>query len=331
LFTKLVVETRNTRDAQSVELAKQTIHNNVSNNMKKLLLILFIIPTVGLSQTKYDQHDELISKANKLKNEANYEEAIITYEMALDILIPNSSTPFFNVAECALKLDNIELADTWIRKGISQGGAQMEYLRKYKGFSEIQDAVFYKKIVADYNSLRQQYFSTIENIDIYLEIEKLVARDQFVRKIDDYISGRTQEDISKAMEGLIEAQKNNDTVAEKKYRELVFPKPNKEYQKLQNELMQKVDSLNIDRLMEITNEHGWQERAWLILWHQRGNHDEDNYVWNYFRPLINKEIEEGKMSRSFWYAFDLFKEMMDSGKMGTIQLGEKPKNKREKN
>lgn len=293
--------------------------------MKKTLLILLLIPIVGFSQTKYDQHDELISQANKLKNESKYEQAISKYENALDILIPNSSTPFFNVAECALELDNTELADNWIRKGISQGGAQMEYLRKYKGFSKIQDADFYKKIINDYNSLRQQYFSTIENIDIYLEIEELVARDQFVRKIDDYISGRTEEDMENAMNGYREAQKNNDSIAIKKYRDLLFPKPNKEYQKLQRELMRKVDSLNIDRLMEITKEHGWQERAWLILWHQRGNHDEDNYVWNYFRPLINKEIEEGKISRSFWYAFDQFKEMMNSGKMGTIKIGEKPK------
>lgn len=299
--------------------------------MKKTLLLLFLIPMIGISQTEYDQHDELISQANKLKNESNFEQAIRKYKSALDILIPNSSTPFFNVAECALKLDDTKLADNWIRKGISQGGAQMEYLRKYKGFSEIQDAVFYKKIITDYNSLRQQYFSTIENIDIYLEIEELVARDQFVRKIDDYISGRTEKDMENAMNGLREAQKSNDSIAIKKYKDLLFPKPNKEYQKLQRELMIKVDSLNIDRLMEITKEHGWQERAWLILWHQRGNHDEDNYVWNYFRPLINKEIEEGKISRSFWFAFDQFKEMMNSGKMGTIQIGEKPKKKKEKN
>lgn len=299
--------------------------------MKKTLLLLLLIPIVGFGQTKYDQHDELISQANKLKNESNYEQAISKYENALDILIPNSSTPFFNVAECALKLDNTELADSWIRKGVSQGGAQMEYLRKYKGFSEIQDADFYKKIIIDYNSLRQQYFSTIENIDIYLEIEELVARDQFVRKIDDYISGRTEEDFENAMNGLREAQKSNDSIAIEKYRDLLFPKPNKEYQKLQRELMKKVDSLNIDRLMEITKEHGWQERAWLILWHQRGNHDEDNYVWNYFRPLINKEIEKGKISRSFWFAFDQFKEMMNSGKMETIQIGEKTKKKKEKN
>jgi hypothetical protein len=294
--------------------------------MKKTLLLLLIISSFSYGQTKYDNFDELISEANKLRTDEIYEQAILKYRNALDILTPNSSTPFFNLAECALKLNNNVLADKWIRKGIAKGGAQMEYLRKYKGFSDIQNDEFYQKIIKDYNSLRQQYFSTIDNIDIYLEIEELTARDQFVRKIDDYIIGRTDEDISNAMKQLKIAQKENDSVNVKKYMNLIFPKPNKEYKKLQNELMRKVDSLNIERLMEITKEHGWQERAWIILWHQRGNHDEDNYVWNYFRPLINKEIEEGKISRSFWSAFDQFKQMMKGGNMGTITVGEKPKN-----
>lgn len=293
--------------------------------MRKTLLLLIIISSFSYGQTKYDKHDGLISEANTLRKNGNCEQAIEKYKNALEILIPNSSTPFFNLAECALKLKDNILADKWIRKGISEGGAQMEYLRKYKGFSDIQNEEFYQKIIKDYNSLRQQYFSTIENIDIYLEIEELTARDQFVRKIDDYISGRTDEDISNAMKQLKIAQKENDSVNVKKYMNLIFPKPNKEYKKLQNELMRKVDSLNIQRLMEITKEHGWQERAWIILWHQRGNHDEDNYVWNYFRPLINKEIEEGKISRSFWSAFDQFKQMMKSGNMGTITVGETPK------
>jgi hypothetical protein len=280
---------------------------------------------LSYGQTKYDNFDELISEANNLKAEELYKQAISKYKNALVILTPNSSTPFFNLAECALKLKDSTLADKWIRKGIAEGGAQMEYLRKYKGFGDIQNEEFYQTILEDYNSLRQKYFSTIENIDIYLEIEELTARDQFVRKIDDYTNGRTEQDMEDAMKGWQEAKEKNDTIAAKKYQKLLFPKPNEEYKKLQNELMRKVDSLNIERLMEITKEHGWQERAWIILWHQRGNHDEDNYVWNYFRPLINKEIEEGKISRSFWYAFDQFKQMMNSGNMGTIQIGEKPK------
>jgi hypothetical protein len=46
-----------------------------------------------------------------------------------------------------------------------------------------------------------------------------------------------------------------------------------------------------------------QERE-IILWHQRGNYEQDHYVWNYFRPLINKEIEAGKISRNFWIPFE---------------------------
>jgi len=293
--------------------------------MRQTLLLLLIISSFSYGQTKYDNFDKLISEANSLKSDEIYEQAILKYKDALEILTPNSSTPFFNLAECALKLKDNILADKWIRKGVSEGGAQMEYLRKYKGFSDIQNEEFYQTIIEDYNSLRQKYFSTIENIDIYLEIEELTARDQFVRKIDDYMNGRTEQDMVNAMKGWQDAKENNDTIAAKKYQKLLFPKPNEKYKKLQNELMRIVDSLNIERLMEITKEHGWQERAWIILWHQRGNHDEDNYIWNYFRPLINKEIEEGKISRSFWSAFDQFKQMMKSGNMGTIQIGEKPK------
>jgi hypothetical protein len=295
--------------------------------MKKTFSLILLVSSICFGQTKYDKHDELISEANSYKAESNFETGIEKYKEALEILIPSSSTPFFDLASCALQLENEILADEWIRKGVSQGGAQMSYLRKYKGFENIQKKSFYIDILSDYNSLRQDYFSTLENIDIYLEIEELTARDQFVRKIDDYISGRTEEDIEKAMQGLQDAGKNNDTAAIKKYQALLFPKPIEEYKKLQSELMQKIDSLNVDRLMEITKEYGWQERAWIILWHQRGTHDEDNYVWNYFRPMINKEIEEGKISRTFWSAFEQFKQMMKTGNFGTIKVGEKPKEK----
>lgn len=295
--------------------------------MKKTFSLILLVSSICFGQTKYDKHDELISEANSYKAESNFETGIEKYKEALEILIPSSSTPFFDLASCALQLENEILADEWIRKGVSQGGAQMSYLRKYKGFENIQKKSFYIDILSDYNSLRQDYFSTLENIDIYLEIEELTARDQFVRKIDDYISGRTEEDIEKAMQGLQDAGKNNDTATIKKYQALLFPKPIEEYKKLQSELMQKIDSLNVDRLMEITKEYGWQERAWIILWHQRGTHDEDNYVWNYFRPMINKEIEEGKISRTFWSAFEQFKQMMKTGNFGTIKVGEKPKEK----
>ncbi|MFT4611041.1 MAG: hypothetical protein ACI8QQ_002808 [Psychroserpens sp.] len=73
-----------------------------------------------------------------------------------------------------------------------------------------------QEIVDEYYKLRQQYFTTIDNIDLYLEIEELIARDQFVRKSDDYISGRREEDVEAAMQGVINAQADNNSIAEKK-------------------------------------------------------------------------------------------------------------------
>jgi len=253
--------------------------------MKQIFLLFLIASSICFGQTKYDEYEKLISEADHYKGIEDFGQAIIKYHEALQILTPNSSTPFFKLAECALKFKNTSLADEWIRKGVSQGGAQMEYLRKYKGFENIQEMEFYKAIISDYNSLRQKYFSTLENIDIYLEIEELIAKDQLVRKTDDYLDLPSED---------------------------------------RNELMRKVDSVNVDKLMKITKEHGWQERAWIILWHQRGTYDQDNYVWNYFKPLIDKEIEEGKISRHFWGFFDGWKKMIKSGNL------ERPEKKKAK-
>lgn len=66
------------------------------------------------------------------------------------------------------------------------------------------------------------------------------------------------------------------------------------------EEMQRVDSLNINRLIEINKRYGWQKNQWLLLWHHRGTHSEDNYIWNYFRPLINQKIKNGTLRKGYW-------------------------------
>lgn len=297
--------------------------------MKKTLLLLLIISSFTYGQTKYDKHDGLISEANKLRKDGNYKLAILKYRNALEILTPNSSTPFFNLAECALILNDLTLADQWIRKGVSIGGAPKSYLKNYKGFLEIQEKEFYKNIVSDYNKLRQEYFSTIEDIDLYLKIEELTARDQFVRKVGIYLDGYSEVDYQNSGTGYSKAMKSNDTIKVKELRKILFHKTKNEHRKTTSELMKRVDSLNIARLMEITEKHGWQERAWIILWHQRGTYGEDNYMWNYFKPLINREIEEGKLSRNFWIIFEAHQEMikrMKKGDFKSIKLSKNPKN-----
>ncbi|MDO1512263.1 hypothetical protein Q2T41_06300 [Maribacter confluentis] len=75
------------------------------------------------------------------------------------------------------------------------------------------------------------------------------------------------------------------------------------------EEMQRIDSLNIKRLIEINKEYGWFDKQWILLWHHRGIHRDSNYVWNYFRPLINKKIEKGELRKSYWASFDDEKSM----------------------
>ena len=46
--------------------------------------------------------------------------------------------------------------------------------------------------------------------------------------------------------------------------------------------------------------------------------------------MIDKEIEDGKLSRGFWSSFEMHKEMMEQMKKGdlrSIQAGEQSKNK----
>ena len=286
--------------------------------MKKPTLLLSIISIFScscLAQTKYDEYEKLIYEADSLKEIKYYSEAIDKYEKALIEIVPEFITPYINLVECAIIQDDLSLADKWIRKSVSEGGVTKTSLKLYSQLLKSKDEDFFQKILSDYNLLRRQFFSSIEDIDLYLEMKELNERDQFVRKIDDYMDGRTQEDIQNAMKGYQEAKEQNDTIAINKYRAILFPKPNKEYEKLQTDLMLKVDSLNIVKLMDITREHGWQKEGWLILWHQRGTYGENNIVWNYFIPLINKEIEEGKLSRSFWVQFDEFKRRKDSRKI----------------
>lgn len=68
--------------------------------------------------------------------------------------------------------------------------------------------------------------------------------------------------------------------------------------------MATVDYENISRLINLTNRYGWIDDAWLILWHQRATYKESNRVWNHFKPLINNEIKNGKIRKSFWAIFE---------------------------
>ncbi len=285
--------------------------------MKYLYLIsfLFINYSLVIAQTKYDTYEKHIRDADSLMNVGDYKNAIYNYLTALEYINDYSGTPYFNAAECALKLNNEKLAEKFIRKGITIGGAKLGYLLNYNGFNKYKEASFFTSVLNDYNSLRQNYFSTIENIDLYLEITKLINRDQFVRKVDLFLQGYSEIDFQKSKDNYEKAKQKNDSISMKKYKAILFLKNRKENEIILNELKERVDSLNIARLMELTKKYGWQDRAFILLWHQRDTFGENNYIWNYFIPLINKEIEIGNESRSFWKPFEWYKKIINSDKL----------------
>jgi tetratricopeptide (TPR) repeat protein len=78
--------------------------------------------------------------------------------------------------------------------------------------------------------------------------------------------------------------------------------------------LSETDTKNINRLIEITKEYGWQSKAWIILWHQRGTYGQSNYVWDFFKPYIDEEIKTGKMRKDFWAIFEDEKSIKNTGK-----------------
>jgi hypothetical protein len=77
--------------------------------------------------------------------------------------------------------------------------------------------------------------------------------------------------------------------------------------------LEAVDLVNSTRLIEITKKYGWQDRAWLILWHQQIVFEGDDYFWSYFRPYINEQISSRNIRKDFWARFEEDK-CMENGK-----------------
>ncbi len=74
--------------------------------------------------------------------------------------------------------------------------------------------------------------------------------------------------------------------------------------KIDRKEIAKIDSSNVKRLIEITKTYGWQNKGFLILWHQRGTYGQNNYVWRFFKPYIDEQIAKGNIKKSFWTLFD---------------------------
>ena len=283
--------------------------------MKKImtivsLCILFI--NTSDAQVNFAKHSELLLKAHRAKEVNDCKIALPLYEEAFELHTNNSVAEYLNAADCAAQLNNGVSCKKWIIESISVQKAPKNSVLKFSKNELYQKCA--SEIVANYDIYLSEFYKSLENPLVYFEVQKLINRDQFARKLDEYHLGISEEDIEAAYEGYINSQAEKDSLERKKYQAILFPNVPKEYREYQLGVMSYTDSLNIVSLMDIVDEHGWQKEAWLLLWHQRGTYGEKNWVWDFFIPLINKEIENGKVSKSFWAEFEDFKSLNDTGK-----------------
>ena len=137
--------------------------------------------------------------------------------------------------------------------------------------------------------VNQDYLNSFEEFSPFREKEIFKKLDEnFSKYTETFYSNLEHPEIFKELDSLLDADQKVRTDGST------------------SEQMGKVDSTNIARLIEITKEYGWQDKGFLILWHQRGTYNEQNWVWNYFKPFINNEIEEGRIRKSFWAQYEEF-------------------------
>ena len=142
--------------------------------------------------------------------------------------------------------------------------------------------------------VNQDYFNSFEEFNPFRNKEIFKELDEnFSKHTQPFYSNLEHPEIFKELDSLLDAdQKVRKDGSSKEERV-------------------KIDSTNIVRLMEITKEYGWQEKGQLLLWHQRGTYNEKNWIWDYFRPIINKEIEKGKIRKSFWIQYEEFENVIN--------------------
>lgn len=277
-----------------------------------ILLICFLVSLNSLAQNNYVKNTELLLYAKRALEKNEITKALTYYEDAFKLVDKVDLSDYLYAAKCASKLKNKNALKELIIKAIEEHKISKENL------IDLSDDKFYQKvldrIIPDYENYLANFYNKIKNPIVYDKLQKLLHRDQIIRKLGDYYLGVDEKEQEAAFDSYLKAQAEKDTVAQRKYRAILFPKSNKVHEEYKTKVINYADSLNVVELIKITENYGWQKEAWLILWHQRGTYGEKNWVWNYFKPVIDNEIVKGNVSPFFWIIFEDIASIIKTGK-----------------
>lgn len=210
----------------------------------------------------------------------DYKKASDLFKKAFYYHSPLNSYDLLDAAACSLYNGENALSEQYITEAIVNYKAPLDFIMEYNKFKPFLKNVFFKELPSKYETYFNKFYGSKKNLQAYLDVNVLVEKDQFIRNIiDDFEKNKIKT--------------KTDTLLIKQ--------------------LNKTDNENVKELIEITNKFGYLDSSWLLLWHQRPLYNDSNsFFWNFFKPLINKEIKEGKVHKSFFAMFEDFNETINN-------------------
>ncbi len=280
--------------------------------MKNFLLVGFLCANLtGYTQIDYHLHDSLLLEAYRTYEKEDHKKAIALYQRAFRINGAGRPVDYLIAANSAAFLESEDISKKLLVEAITKKKTEPGTIQSFSDNALYQKCA--ENVLADYDKLLNTYYTSIQNMALYQRIQALVQRDQFARKIGNYYLGISEKDQEQAFDAYLEAQQRKDTLAMAKNKAILWPQKSEALNDMELGVIRNTDSLNIVALIDIVTQFGWQDEAHILLWHQRGNYGQKDWVWDFFIPFINNEIKDGRVEPSFWAMFEDFKSIQENG------------------
>ncbi len=150
---------------------------------------------------KFDTYLFHLRNAEDLYYSSDFKKALKEYEIALDYKNDNQEVSFifFEKADCYFKLNKEKKAIVELRNAIIYCATKEQFENGYV-IGDSLAAKSWEKIKDNYIDLRRKYYGQLKNPDVYLEVENLMAIDQFGRRFSSFEDEIDNDNITKFIE-----------------------------------------------------------------------------------------------------------------------------------
>lgn len=163
----------------------------------KYTLILFglilLTSCKDSEQRNFRAYDKYARKAMIDYTDRDYTSALVNFERAFEVLPDESANDYFHAASCALHMNELEKAKSFIIDAIELKNAHPSYFKNFEGFDPFRDLDLFDEIGRDYISHQATYRAQLKCPEIDQEMDLLRDRDQKVR--EEGVPGLTMREV----------------------------------------------------------------------------------------------------------------------------------------